>query len=601
MLLHPRRAEYPEWWAGFHGAGEYATNPHPEHRALLAHCRQERIDAEIGKDNRLSATAVMEFEVPGGPARVLPLTLQGVLRISSVTDEANRKINFLQEARELDNDPWVILPEPAQAGKVYKLQIEYEEDSTRQSRIVHQQGPGLFYVTARESWFPSFGAFDDRTQYDLHALSPKRFTFVGTGHLVSSEKKKGSLETEWESEIPFSVVGFNYGEFVAKSQGDAELTVTAYSGTTIPDELKGVQNIIDTMPRAGVRTIPGPDMGGSGILTGGFNTGANARIAAGVSYQALKLFERYYGPLPFKAVSVTEQPVRGYGQSWPTLIFLPYDSLLDETTRKSLGLQGSGEEREFYNVVAVHEMSHQWWGHQVGWKTYHDQWLSEGFADFSAALYLRKFEPRKFKGFWDMRRKWLFAKDRAGHRPVDVGPLWLGAQLPAYMEERLFIPLVYYKGAYVLEMLRTLMEDSTLPEPDTRFISMMRDFVSTYAAKNASTEDFRRVVEKHMGQPMDWFFDQWIYGTEIPRLEFSYQLKDAPAGKTVVEITLRQSEVSDSFVTLVPFYLHLSGQARRLGLLRIKGSNTTTSEIMLPSRPEEITLDDNHSLLCKSE
>ena len=97
---------------------------------MLAHCRQENIDAEIAKDNRLSATASMEFEVPGGTARVLPLSLEGVLRISSIQDAQGKKLPFIQEAREMDSDPWIILPEPAAPGKVYNLKIAYEEDST---------------------------------------------------------------------------------------------------------------------------------------------------------------------------------------------------------------------------------------------------------------------------------------------------------------------------------------------------------------------------------------------------------------------------------------------------------------------------------------
>ena len=93
-------------------------------------------------------------------------------------------------------------------------------------------------MTARESWFPSFGAFDDRTHYTLHFLSPKRFKFVGTGRLVKSEKDKEGLETDWDSDVPLSVVGFNYGDFVEKSQSDSNLTVTAYGGKEVPDELK---------------------------------------------------------------------------------------------------------------------------------------------------------------------------------------------------------------------------------------------------------------------------------------------------------------------------------------------------------------------------
>ena len=218
MLIHYNRGEYFEWWAGFHRAEEYAHTAWPEHRTLLAHCRQENIDAEIVKGNRLSATASMEFEVPGGTARVLPLSLEGVLRISSIQDAQGKKLAFIQEARELDSDPWIILPEPAAPGKVYNLKIAYEEDSTADSRIVHQRGSGLFYVTARESWFPSFGASDDRTRYSLHFLSPKKYKFVATGRLVKSGKGKDAFESDWDTDIPLSVVGFNYGDFVEKDQ-----------------------------------------------------------------------------------------------------------------------------------------------------------------------------------------------------------------------------------------------------------------------------------------------------------------------------------------------------------------------------------------------
>jgi hypothetical protein len=242
MLVHYKHGEYYEWWSGFHLAEEYAKNSHPEHRTLLAHCRHEHIEAEISKDNRLSAVSTMEFDVPGGPVRALPLSLAAVLRISSVLDAAGNKLAFIQEDRKLDSDPWVILPEPATAGRTYTMKVAYEEDSTRETRIVHQQGSGLYYVVERESWFPSFGAFDDRGQYTLHFRSPKKYTFVATGHQVKSAKEGDSIESQWESEIPYSVVGFNYGDFVDSSRSDDRLTVTAYSGREVPDVLKGVRN-----------------------------------------------------------------------------------------------------------------------------------------------------------------------------------------------------------------------------------------------------------------------------------------------------------------------------------------------------------------------
>jgi len=597
MLLHVNRGNYHEWWAGFHLAEEYAQNAHPDHRTLMAHCTEENIDLDLSKDNHISASGEMNFVVNQGSPRLLPLSLRGVLRISAVEDGAGQKVAFIQEDRKLDNDPWLILPEPGRTGTPYKVKIAYKEDSTHDSRIIDQQGSGLYFVGARESWYPSFGAFDDRTDFILTVHSPKKFKFLGTGSLLKSEKKKDTLDTVWKSEIPLSVVGFNYGDFMEKTQSDAQLTVTAYAGKVVPDELRGVETDLQQMELA-LGPGHGDIAGRMGIMTGGFNTAANAQYAAGVSFQALKLNEYYFGKLPFKNISVTEQPVRGFGQSWPTLIFLPYDSLLDSTTRQSLGLQGSAEAREFYNIVAVHEMAHQWWGHVVGWKTYRDQWLSEGFAEFSASLYLRQFEPKKLESFWELKRKWLLSADTAGNRPVDVGPIWLGQQLPSYLEPGLYRILVYEKGAYVLEMLRAMMLDAQSKNPNERFIATLHDFVSTYSGKNASTDDFRRVVEKHMGQPMDWFFNQWVYGTEIPQYEFNYQLKDAGQGKTELSMSVTQSGVSESFLMRVPVDAIINGQPRRLGLVSVKGSRTVTGKVMLPLRPEKVVLDAEKSILC---
>ena len=598
-LIHYKHGQYSEWWSGFHATEEYKTNQHPDHRTLLAHSSEERISAEIDNSNRLSATAEMDFQVPSGTPRVLAVNLDGVLRVSSVTDDAGKPWKFIQEDRNRDSDLWVVLPQPAEAGKVYKMKITYAEDSTRETRIAEQMGSGLYFVRARESWFPSFGSFDDRTHFVLHFSSPKKFNFVATGRELSHKVEGNTLLSDWESEIPYSVVGFNYGNFVAKTHSDPNLALTAYAGHDIPDELRGIQNMVDNSratPGAG-GTITGSEGGSSGILTGGFNTASGAQLAADKSFGAFKYYENYFGPLPFKTISVSEQPVGFFGQSWPTLIYLPYLSLLDATTLNSLRLQGSGEIREFFKTVAVHEISHQWWGHMVGWKTYHDQWLSEGFAEFSAGLYIQASEPRNFKAFWDERRKWLLSKNSAGHRIVDVGPIWLAYQTDSYLEGGNSRWLIYGKGAYVLEMLRTMMEDPRSPNPDGRFIAMMRDFVTTYAAKNASTEDFQRIVEKHWGEPMDWYFNEWVYGTEIPHYDLSYDLKDAGNGKTLLHFTLKQSGVSDAFFMQIPFYVHYQQKVMRLGLIRIKGPTAFSSDVKLPFRPDKVMIDEYHTIL----
>jgi aminopeptidase N len=157
--------------------------------------------------------------------------------------------------------------------------------------------------------------------------------------------------------------------------------------------------------------------------------------------------------------------------------------------------------------------------------------------------------------------------------------------------------LIYYKGAYVLQMLRGVTWDASQKNPDARFITMMRDFVSTYTGKNASTEDFRRVVEKHLGLPMDWFFNEWVYGTEIPHYDFSYQLKDEPGGKTILQMSIAQSGVSSQFFMEVPIDVVINGQPRRLGAVKLVGSTSFNSGIPLGFRPEKVMIDESR-VLC---
>lgn len=588
ILLRVNAGSENQWISGFHLSHEYAQSVQPDHRNFLATCPSMVINLQITKSNTLTAVAEMDYVATEGGARLLPFNLNGVLRISAIEDASGGNLAFIQEDRKLDSDPWLVLPLPVKPGEKGKIKITYIEDSTGDSRIILKRGSGLFYVTARESWFPSFGSFDDRTQFQLNARSPKKFKFVASGTLTSSEKVKDDLVTTWKSEIPFGVFGFNYGDFVEASQPSTHLTVTAYSGKEIPNELKELDSLMSVLALAGRER----DVNQAGIMRGGFNTAANVKYAAGIGFQAFRLFEFLFGPLPFKAVSITEQPVRGYGQSWPNLIFLPYDSLLDATTRNSLKLQDSEEERQFYSLVAVHEMAHQWWGHLVGWKTYHDQWLSEGIAEFASSMYLRQFEPTSLGSFWNMKRNNLLSKNQFGFRLVDAGPIWLNTQIGSSS-------LIYSKGAYVMEMLRVMMYDLRIKNPDGRFIAMMQDFARSYAGKNASTEDFRKIVEKHIGEPMQWFFNQWVYGMTIPTYDFNYTLADTGDGQTELTMTITQSNVGESFRMRLPVYIAFQDEMRYLGTVSAVGTKPQKTSVKLAIRPERVILDPGQSILAE--
>jgi hypothetical protein len=160
----------------------------------------------------------------------------------------------------------------------------------------------------------------------------------------------------------------------------------------------------------------------------------------------------------------------------------------------------------------AHELAHQWWGQAIGWKNYHEQWLSEGFAQYFAALYAeRERGPETFASVLRQMRRW--AIDTSSQ-----GPVYLGYRLGHIKgESRVFRALVYNKGAMVLHMLRRLMGDEA-------FFAGLRDFYATFRYTKAGTDDFRIAMEKAGGQPLDRFFDRWIYGSAIPTVRFTSQL-----------------------------------------------------------------------------
>ena len=142
----------------------------------------------------------------------------------------------------------------------------------------------------------------------------------------------------------------------------------------------------------------------------------------------MRLFQHWFGDAPYGRIAITQQPEFNFGQSWPTLVYLPMSAFLDATQRYELMGQQAFRFASFIQEVTPHEISHQWWGHMVGWASYHDQWLSEGFAEFSAGLFVEATSKAgEVDKFWDRLRDEIVQKNPFGNSPNDAGPVWLGA------------------------------------------------------------------------------------------------------------------------------------------------------------------------------
>jgi hypothetical protein len=538
-----------------------------------------KIDTVVGKSGALKASTEMEFTAVMGGARVLRIDLLPTLRVKGVSDENGRPIPFIQESTKADDSFHVVLPEPLEAGKKYMLRFEYEGN-----KVIRDEGGGNFSVVARESWYPNVNAFLDHATYDLKFHFPKQYTLVSVGKLVAEWKDGATFVSEWKSEVPIAVAGFNYGEFKKKSVSDdlAKYNLEVYTTQDVPDFLRRFKENMSLTPSAMAQ---------------------NALVDA---QNSMRLYQQIFGDAPFGRLALTQQPAFNFGQSWPTLIYLPVSAFLDETQRWEMMGSNAFRFAGFIDEVTPHEVAHQWWGHMVGWASYHDQWLSEGFAEFSAGLFLEQtHKPAEVQKFWDRLETEITAKGNFGISPNDAGPIWLGLRLNTPKTRGAYRGLVYPKGAYLVQMIRMLMWDDKTGDQD--FSAMMKDYVKTYLYKNPSSENFVAMVSKHIKGAMDldgshnmgWFTREWIYGTDLPKYRLEYTLKPEADGKVRFTGKLTQSDVSPDFLMRVPIYFDFDGRTIRAGSTVLRG-NMTAPEILvnLPKKPKRVLLNANHDVLA---
>jgi hypothetical protein len=546
-----------------------------EDRRLFATHRY-KIETVIAKNGHFFSTATISFAslVPG--ERVLKFGLLPNLRVSRVTDDHGQDLYFIQESRKQDGSFYAILPQAPPVGAEQSINVEYAGDN-----VLQVAGEGSYYVGARTSWYPNLNGFGEHSLYDLTFKVPRKYTVISVGELQNQSVEGDLAVTHWVTPTPVAVAGFNYGQYEKLEEPDdiTHYKISGYYLNQLPDNLRNFGALQSMAPKA------------------------MTKYALEQTRAQMQLCTFYFGKIPYDAISVTEQPNFNFGQSWPNLVYLPISAYTDSTQRWMLFGRINNKFTGFVQEVTPHEVAHQWWGHAVGWASYHDQWLSEGFADFSAGLFLEQAVGDKWQKdyieFWERLRQRILEKNNFGIAPNDAGPLWLGTRLISPRTESAYQNVTYPKGAYILSMLRSMMHDNTGHEnKEENFIAMMHDFVQAHADRAATTESFKAIAEKHMTKQMDiagnhrldWFFDQWVYGTQVPKYHFDYQVTPAEAGKFKLHMTLTQSEVDDHFAMLVPIYVDFGKGMARLGQATITGNITRTIDLTLPAQPKKVAL-----------
>ncbi|MBZ5515016.1 MAG: hypothetical protein LAN62_09275 [Acidobacteriia bacterium] len=564
-----------------------------------------KIETRIGADNNLEGRAELLLESRSAADRVLVFELARLLKVSEVREEAGSLLPLLQNPSLTESeaatpgDGWVfvILPAPHPVGTRFRLTFVY------QGNVITDEGNGVLYVGQRGSWYPRRG-FNSNATYDLTFQYPERLTLVATGECLEEKTSGGMKHSHWVSAQPVPVAGFNLGPYQSRGRKAGGVEIEVFAAREVEAalekphfELQPSNEISNNRPRGqtpliAVAPAPAPPLDPAARLDGVTEVGATA----------LEFFQSLWGRFPYPRLSVSQIP-GDFGQGWPGLVYLPTLAFLPDSARARLGLN---KPEDVYNEIALaHEIAHQWWGNQVGWQSYHDQWLSEGFATYAAALYLasEKDGKRKFEALLQDYKATLLSKNPQGATIESGGPVWLGHRLSNSLNPNGYANIIYKKACWVIHMLRCLMSDGKTGSKE-RFFTMLRDFLETYRGQFPSTKDFVRHAEKYMSPVMDiehdgrldWFFNDWVFGTGIPTYELDTSTRRISAKKFVVEGTIKQSGVPSDFEMPVPLIASYGKErSARLGWVVVSADGAsfrfTTAE-----KPSRAAIDENSIL-----
>jgi len=577
-------------WYSQHSLAELKahTASSEEDRRLFA-TKRYNIETVIGKNNHLASQATITFEPLIAGERVLKFGLLPNLRVLRVSDEDGKDLHFIQEDRKQDGSFYTVLDEAPRTGKEHWITVEYAGDN-----VLYEAGDGSYYIGARDSWYPNLNGFGEKALYDLTFKVPHNNVVISVGTLQGESIEAGFAVTHWVTPVAVAVAGFNYGRYVKMDFADpiTHYNISGYYLTDLPSSLKPFQG--------GAFNAGG--MQGNALA--GMAPGAMTKYALDQARAQMQICTFYFGKAPYENIEITEQPNFNFGQSWPNLVYLPISAYIDSTQRWMLFGRIDAKFTGFVQEVTPHEVAHQWFGHSVGWASYHDQWLSEGFAEFAAGLFLQQAVGPKWQkdylDFWERLRTRILEKNNFGVAPNDSGPLWLGLRLVSPKTAQGYQNVTYPKGAYVLNMLRSLMyaDHSTSGNPDQAFIDMMHDFMENHQKAPASTESFKGMAEKHMTKHMDlqqngrldWFFNEWVYGTAVPKYSFKYDMESEGGDKTKLKVEITQSEVDQNFAMFVPVFADFGKGMMRLGQVAVVGNSTRAAIFHMDNKPKRVAL-----------
>lgn len=573
------------------------------------------VNTRITNDLSLEGRTVLHLKTVRAGERIVLLELSRNLIVEEVKLENGPPLVFFQnedmsrhDILERGNDALLaVLPSPSTAGEEIRLEVKYR------GNVISNAGNDVEFVGAHGTWYAHVGGGDHFALFDLTFRWPKRFMLVATGTRTELREEGDAKIGRWQSGLPFAVAGFNLGEYKMETAGGGRPTVELFANQQLEEAILA---LLQKNSGGDASSLPGMfqsprQRGLSGVIPEAPppNPAAVLKRLGGQVTDSIRFFEGLNGPFPFDHLDVSQIP-GNFGQGWPGLVYLSTLVFLPQATQEQAGFSQLAQE-ESRELMPFHEVAHQWWGNVAGSAEYRDAWIQEGMANYLALLYADSKRPadQRLKTWLDHYRAALTTKiPGTSLTPDAAGPLSFGWRLLSTKAPNAYEAVTYGKGTWVIHMLHEMLKDPTAPDPDARFRELLKGILSEHRFAALSTADFQRAVEQRMTPAMDlegtrsmnWFFDEWVRGTGIPRYSVEFQVK--PRGREfLVAGRLTQSGVDDVFTASVPLYAgRAGGKVERLGAVVTSGPETRF-RFVSKTRPSRIVIDPRFTVLCRTD
>lgn len=327
------------------------------------------------------------------------------------------------------------------------------------------------------AWFPTIDKSNQKTTQEIYMTVPDKYVTLSNGILKDSQKESGNMRTDhWVMDKRHSTYLFFMG-------------VGEYA--VVKDKW---------------RNIP-------------------------VDYYIEKEYEPYakqiYGNTPEMIEFFSKK--LGYDYPWAKYAQISgrdyVSGAMENTTATLHGsdiLQKPGQlidENKWEDTIA-HELFHHWFGDLVTAESWSNLTVNESFANYSEYL-------------WN---EYKYGKDQADyHQMEDVNhyihnPGDFKKDLVRFdyaSREDVFDLVTYQKGGGILHMLRNYLGDDA-------FFAGMNEYLKTYEYQNAEAHQLRLAFEKVSGKDLNWFFNQWYFGSGHPKLSYTSTYEPVKKQVTVV-------------------------------------------------------------------